>query len=762
MKYQRIQQLISFLILLLSGSSLTAGVFQEGEKKNVLLITSYHYGDTWTDNVVNGIQDILDRLSGIELYTEYMDFRRRPELEYSRVMEDYILEKYQNEKIDVIIVSDDAALELLIKLRADRFADIPLVFCGINEFREESLMGQTGIVGVNETLMIDQTLDLALQLFPLTKRVYGVATDISLAGRRNLEEYRTSSYQSSRRVQLLELLNLTTDDAAEVLSKLLKDSILLDLSGLNSPEGRQISRIQTMELMTGYSNLPVFTLWSSSMGEAGALGGVVVDGYKQGVQAGNLATRILMGDTPDSIALVTESPNVTMIDYTLMKQFSLSEKDLPLGTVKLNKPTSFYELYKKYVWFYTSLMFLLILLVLLLLYSFLQKRRAVHTIAIQEKKFRTLFENVPDYALLLEKREDGVFISDLNEAACRVHGYQREELLEQPLEVMDPESLDHDRLDSELKQIDHLGRLHHEILHHRKDGSCFPVEATVTPVEIEGRSFLFSVERDLTRQKELEQEKSELEKQIRQKHKMEAIGVLTGGIAHNFNNSLNAIIGNFELASVKNDDPSIQQYLKNGIEAAFRASGLIDQLTTYSHSYERDYSLVNLSGEIEKTLSLIRSTLPATLILTVKISEESRDKHIMADSQSIQEVLKNLYRNAADAISDKGSLTISLDLAPAGNLDNHREYSHLDKCLQLRISDTGCGISDEILEKIFDPFFSTKEVGTGIGIGLTTVKGIISQLGGTIRVRSRLQEGSTFEIYLPIAESETLRKVPEK
>jgi len=750
----KVRIIFLFLSLLIFNHLSAADDIRTNETENILLLTSYHQGDIWTDSVVRGITDVLSKDVSIEIYTEHMDFRRRPDLASSGLLDRYILKKYKNEKIDLIIVSDDAALDLMIKLRPEYFPDIPMVFCGINDFKKESIQGQTGIVGVNEALMIDSTLDLALKLLPKTKQIYGIATDLTMVGRRNLEEYRKSTYQTSNRVELIELLNITTEDAPAVLSNLPENSVLLDLSGINSPEGRQISRIQTMELMASSSNLPVFTLWTSSLGKGGALGGVVVDGYEQGQKAGDLASRILNGEDPESMLLVTASPNITMLDYIQLKHFKLTQRKLPPESVIINKPSTFYQLYKKYIWLFSFLACFLIMLILMLLILYLNKRKTAHVLALQERKFRTFFEHVPDYVLVLEQRHDDVYIADLNEAACSFHGYKREELLNKPLAYLDKNLFQLGSILADLGQKEEIERNHYEVVHMRKDGSTFPVETTVKKVEVNGVNFLFSIERDLTKQKAVEYERNELEKQLRQKHKMEAIGVLTGGIAHNFNNSLNIIIGNFELAALKNTNPQIKQFLNNGIDAAFKASDLIKQLMSFSHSNEKKFSLIDLSGEVEKSLSLFSSTIPSSIQVITNIKSECRDKYILADSYSIHEVLLNLCNNATQAMGEKGTLTVSLEIVSKTLTGNGMSALKLsDECFRLSVTDTGCGMSEEIMERIFDPFFTTKDVGTGTGIGLSTVKGIVEQLGGSVKVQSRPGAGSTFELYFSIEES---------
>ena len=261
-------------------------------------------------------------------------------------------------------------------------------------------------------------------------------------------------------------------------------------------------------------------------------------------------------------------------------------------------------------------------------------------------------------------------------------------------------------------------------------------------------------------QREEEREKAELQQkklegELRQKYKMEAVGMMAGGIAHNFNNNLAIILGNLELAQMKSDaDPKLADHFKDATIAICRARDLTKQILAYSRQDDHELSPVQPALIIDETLKLMRSTIPTTVTLDCRFSKEMSAVTIMADSTRIQEAMINLCNNAVQAMDESGTLSIRLSLVALAQSDIPVRYNCLPgnyACLS--VQDTGYGMSAEIVEKIFDPFFTTKGVDQGTGMGLSTVHGIVEQHGGLIKVQSIEGQGALFELFFPVVES---------
>jgi PAS domain S-box-containing protein len=262
---------------------------------------------------------------------------------------------------------------------------------------------------------------------------------------------------------------------------------------------------------------------------------------------------------------------------------------------------------------------------------------------------------------------------------------------------------------------------------------------------------LIGISRDVTDDKIRAQQRLELETQLRQAQKMEAIGTLAGGIAHDFNNILSSIIGYSELcleevAEKSFLEKSLQQILNGGM----RARELVKQILTFSRQAEQEKMPLQIKLLIKEALKLLRASVPAT----IEIREEIRaDDLVFGDAGQIYQVIMNLCTNAFQAMSEKnGVMQVTLDKENIGS-DFPLRHPEMEQgqYLRLSISDTGTGMPAEIVDKIFDPFFTTKPDGKGTGLGLSVVHGIVHSHGGTIGVYSEQGKGSTFNIYLPVA-----------
>ncbi len=363
--------------------------------RKVLLLTSYHQGDRWNDSVAQGVREALGSLESLSLSIENLDMRRYVDPDHTRLITEYIRAKYRGRPQDLILVSDDAALNFLLTVRDDVFPTIPVVFCGINNFTPKRIQGYSNITGVNEALSLEATLELALKLFPRTTRIMAMVSDADAGSRANLEEYRAVAARIKGRVQFDELLNMTDQDAPDILGHLPKDNLVLRLTTLLNPEGGFLSIEDGSRILSAYSPVPIFTAWSFDLVDC-ALGGYVSSGQDQGRTAGNLAVRILEGQGADQIPVVMESPNVPMFDYKVMQRFGIKESALPQGSVVLNRQMSMWEQY--WVWLLGIALFcgLQTFLILALLTRGKRLRAANFALRESEERYRSVVENISD------------------------------------------------------------------------------------------------------------------------------------------------------------------------------------------------------------------------------------------------------------------------------------------------------------------------------------------------------------------------------
>ena len=281
------------------------------------------------------------------------------------------------------------------------------------------------------------------------------------------------------------------------------------------------------------------------------------------------------------------------------------------------------------------------------------------------------------------------------------------------------------------------------LINRKKDDTLYEVEASISPVW-DGKGNIINyvaVERDMT-------ERIKLERQLHHAQKMEAIGTLAGGIAHDFNNILGAIIGFTELTLDNLPESSINyRNLDRVLKASHRAKELAGQILAFSRKGEQEKKPVQVSLIVKDTLFLLRASLPATIKVHQNI--KGRPGLILADSTQIHQVLMNLCTNAAQAMMEEGGrLEVILE-----DMEIGPEFLYGDlqpgPYLKLTVSDTGCGMDQVTMERIFEPYFTTKKVGEGTGLGLAVVHGIVKSHGGEITVYSEPGRGTTFQVYFP-------------
>jgi len=247
-------------------------------------------------------------------------------------------------------------------------------------------------------------------------------------------------------------------------------------------------------------------------------------------------------------------------------------------------------------------------------------------------------------------------------------------------------------------------------------------------------------------------ERERIEQRLRQAAKMEAVGRLAGGVAHDFNNILAGIFAYGEMLVEETPRGSpLRRYAQNVVTAASRGRDLVQQILTYSRSQCSKRVSVDIAGIVAETLELVRASLPADIRLEMRAPAEAL--LVDGDVTQLHEVVMNLCSNAIHAMSGGGTLHVTLETT---DRSTEQALSHgplgPGRYVQLIVEDSGCGMHEETLARIFEPFFTTKEVGRGTGLGLALVHGMIADAGGAIDVQSTAGEGSTFTIYLPRSE----------
>lgn len=379
-----------------------------------------------------------------------------------------------------------------------------------------------------------------------------------------------------------------------------------------------------------------------------------------------------------------------------------------------------------------------------------ERRKAEATLRENQEQFRLLVQGVTDYAIFMLSREGCV--SSWNLGAERIKGYAPEEIIGQHFSRFYTEE---DRKDGRPEEALRLaakdGRVEREGWRVRKDGTKFFAHVVIDAIYSPDGSLLAfaKITRDITERRNTARQLEEAREALLQSQKMEAIGHLTGGIAHDFNNLLMAIQGSLELLQrrLPGHDPKIARLIDNAVQGTRRGTALTQRMLAFARRQELRLAPLDVREVVQQMTNLLQSSLgPQVRVETDFPAELPR---AIADAPQLELALLNLAINGRDAMPKGGTITIGAsERADVPGLK-------AGKYLCVSVTDTGSGMDEETLQHAMEPFFTTKGIGKGTGLGLPMVHGMAEQSGGKLRLKSRLGRGTTAEIYLPVAPDET-------
>ena len=373
-----------------------------------------------------------------------------------------------------------------------------------------------------------------------------------------------------------------------------------------------------------------------------------------------------------------------------------------------------------------------------------------------EERFRNVYDTAP---LAFVVWDINARVIDWNKKAEALFGWAREEVIDNNFfDFLIPEK-DRPRV-KDVVNILLKGELQSHSINDNltKDGRIITCEWNNSPLHDNDGNIIgaISLGLDITERKQVEEEKDKLQTQLQQAHKMEAIGTLAGGIAHDFNNIVGIILGNTELAidDVPEGNPA-QLNLKEVRTASLRAKDVVRQLLSFARKTKLEKKPANIIPIIKESLKFLRSSIPTSIEIRQNIAKDVDT--ILADPTQINQILINLCANSHHSMPDGGVIVITLKNIELDE-DTSDQCSKLNpgRYVNLAVSDTGHGISQEKIDRIFDPYFTTKEVGKGTGMGLAVVHGIVKGHNGLITVESELGKGTTFSIFFPVVEKEVV------
>lgn len=728
---------------------------QTPSSHKILILHSYHQGFMWTDSQMGGIQSVFDK-SGldIELFVEYMDSKRNNPEKIFPLLEETYKFKYHDVHFSVIILTDDNALNFLLPRRETLFPGVPIVFCGINNFEDSRIAGQKEITGVAEDFDLKSTIKLALSLHPSTRHI-AVINDNTPTGLANLERLRPIISEFNNAVKFIKLFNLTASELNNRLKDLPDDTVILLLSFYRDRDGRVFSYEEYSAMVRSFCELPIYSAWDFFIGH-GTLGGIVTSGRQEGQKAAEMAVKILQGVSARSIPIIRKSPNIPMFDYRQMKRFGISHEDLPESSVVINEPVSIFWRYRHLIWTVIGIITILVLLVAILCINIYRRQQAEKSMRKSEERFKDISHSIADWIWEMDEKGRFTYVSG---KVKNVIGYEPKELIGKTAFDLMPED-EARRVKKVLKPIVSERKPIVDLVNWNltKEGKkiCILTNGLAIINEKGEYSGYRGVDKDITRRKGMEKEKKKLQIQFQQAQKMEAIGTLAGGIAHDINNLLMAIQGNASLILL-GIDPGHPHYekIKNIEEYIKKGSILTKQILGFARSGKYEVEPIDPNELVTKASDMFGGTKKE-----IKIHEKYRKDiwTVEVDRAQIEQVLLNIYVNAWQAMPGGGELYIETE-----NITLDEEYTRPYEAepggfVKISITDTGVGMDEAVQMRIFEPFFTTKNIGKGTGLGLASAYGIIKNHNGIMNVYSEKGHGATFNIYLPASENKAAKE----
>jgi len=720
----------------------------------VLVIHSYYPTFTWSTRITHGIQSGFSEseFSHADLHFEYMDAKRHPGSTYLNQYAEFLKTKYPHpEEIDLIICSDDQALNFLLARSSALFPGVPLVFCAVNGYDAGMRRHGRAFTGVIEAIAPAETLDVALELQKDIRQVL-VITDVTVTGKAIERMAREVFRPYEEKLAFRYVSDLSMAELQREVSALPQQAIVFLFVFNRDNSGRDFTHEESLHMIAERCRVPIYGPWTFYLGH-GIVGGMLTSGEMQGRSAASLALRILKGERAEDIPVVTRSPNRYLFDYRQMSLHNLPLDRLPPSSRVINRPPDFYGKYRYQIWAIAAALLIQTAVILLLLMNMRRRRRAERELTDSEQRYRTLVETIRDLVFIVDPNGRLTF---LNPEFETVTGYSSQEFIGRPFtDILTPEHVP-PTVDRFQRGLAGEEIPVYEVEVKSREGGPIPLELKVTSLldaagRVAGR---IGVARDIRERKEVENERVQFESRLQRAQKMEAIGTLAGGVAHDLNNILSGIVSYPDLLLMQlNEDSPLRKPIQTIKDSGQKAAAIVQDLLTMARRGVATGDIVNLNRVVEDYFNspeyeTLQSYHPT---VGIEVSLDGDLLNIEASPVHLSKSLMNLISNAAEAMPEGGTIRVSTENRyvdqPLSGYDHVAEGDYA----VLSVSDSGIGISSADRERIFEPFYTKKVMGkSGTGLGMAVVWGTLKDLKGYIDVQTEEGEGTTFHLYFPM------------
>jgi PAS domain S-box-containing protein len=390
-------------------------------KQKILVIHSYHQGLNWTDSITAGIQSVFANQKNVEIHFEYLDTKRNYHPEYMKELLALYKRKLYNIPFKVIIVSDDNAFNFIRQFRDRFYANIPVVFCGVNQYRPGFLAGMKNVTGVSEENDFRHTIELMLRLHSNLDTVFVVDDHQLPMSGINKKKIESAAYGLGAKVKFVFLKNVTLDEMLNEVASLKGQKAILLNNYTKDKDGSYISFDENMQLIRERAKVPIYSTWNFYLGD-GIVGGMLTSGFKQGQLAGLLAYKILKGGKADSLPVIRTGYNAYEFDYKQLNRFGIDLSLLPPGSLIINKPPTFFEHHRFAI--LVSIVSVLLIIITILI-SYLKRKRRERKLLLQneelERRVRQRTLEVQKTNEVLEAQKEQMLLQNIEIEKHRHH-----------------------------------------------------------------------------------------------------------------------------------------------------------------------------------------------------------------------------------------------------------------------------------------------------------------------------------------------------
>ena len=738
-------------VVIVAPSSGCCSSSRENRPSRVLVLSSFHPGQPWGDDFIDTFKTELQGESRqVEFYIEYMDSERHHHMAHLEQLVSIYEYRYAYMQPDCIAAFGDEAFEFLRRHAHSLFGDVPVVFAGVSDDKRDRLGGYDNFTGGFVAVAAESTLSLIQKLHPAASRFVLISDTTGESRRVRAAVEKAIEALKPLRLEVWESVDFDTGELFSAAGALGADSVVLFAGCSVDRQGLYFSSRWCLKRLADVSRVPIYGLQESYLGN-GIVGGELISAHELGALSAHLTSEVLDGKGPSSERLSTLENRVFSFDARQLDKFHIDEGVLPVGAKVLFREIGFFDRYRVQIWVAIGVIVAQMISILFLVVAITRRGRAERALQRTEE---TLDMAVKGADLGLWRLDLEGNIVTLNGRWAEILGYPAKEKqipYEQWVEMVHPEERAQfvTALERHVKGDISFFRAEHRI--QAQDGTTRWIVTrgkVVVRENLKERSSirLAGTHLDISEQRAAEAQRNELRGQLSQRQRIESIGELAGGIAHDFNNLLSPILGYTDMA-LSEMDPSAPLFsdLLEIRTAGKRAKDLVHKLLTFGRRQILSPEFLNLNTVTEDLRSMLTHLVRADVSIHFGLSPDLWT--VYADPVHVQQILVNLVVNACDAMPNGGRLAIQTmntrALPRSSGIEDGQEY------VILRVEDTGTGMTEAVREKIFAPFFTTKEKGHGTGLGLATVYSVVKQHDGHIFVDTESGKGSRFDVYLP-------------